>query len=447
MVRLSLDAADLLLVTGHAPHSAQPTTVISGWWQRLSTVLDQHLRATDLLVICVDANAQVGSHVGAAIGGHAAEEENAGGTIFREFLESRQLWAPATFTGSNGSCCSLDEEAFTWTSPLGYKHRIDYIVLPEPFKSVVCTWTDDAFSSDRAPDHRATYARIAITAPKRTADTAFPRLPYKTAEQVRLHVPKLPSALLKAAQVPWDVNVHCHADLLDNKVRRACSRTHRQARPLKPFLSSETFQLIPAVKTAHATLKATARACARLELWPFFQHWRHAGVTVTASDRARRCRLTKIRHLLRLRKLQRELAFRLRQDKRRYIIAMSDKFAGATSEKDQKALFQALQCLRPTPSKGKSKPWCALQVLTGTDLCPVADHAAKQRLFRDVFAEQEGGWQLTPEEYCREVEVTHPDTDSRFCLHDLPTLLQLEQVIHGMSDGKAPGPAGIGPSF
>ena len=447
VVRLSLDAKDLLLVTGHAPHSAQPVPTIEAWWDKLSDVLRRHQRATDLPVICVDANAQVGSQPGAAIGCHAAEEENASGQIFKAFLEVNQLWAPATFAGRTGDCCSLDGEAYTWTSPLGFKHRIDYIVFPESFKSVVSTWTDDAFSSDRAPDHRATYAKVAIATPERSEETAFPRLPFKTAEQVRANVPKLPAVLSRTEQVPWNVNVHCHADLLDNRVRQTCCREKRQARPIKPFLSPETFQVLRTVKSAHATLKSTDKACARLELRQFFRLWRDAANALLCPGRIHRCRLARARRHIQLGRLQKELASRLRQDKRRYIIAMSDKYANATSEKDQKALFQALQCLRPTPSKGKSKPWCSLQVLTGDDQQPVADYAAKQSLFRNVFAAQEGGWQLTPEAYCQEVAVPSLGGGSHYRLQDLPTLLQLEQAIHGMSDGKAPGPAGIGPAF
>ena len=39
----------------------------------------------------------------------------------------------------------------------------------------------------------------------------------------------------------------------------------------------------------------------------------------------------------------------------------------------------------------------------------------------------------------------HP-ADARYSLADLPTLMQLEQAVHSMSDGKAPGPSGIGPA-
>ena len=270
--------------SGHAPHSAQPVPTIEAWWDRLGDVLRRHQRPTDLPVICVDANAEVGSQTRAAIGCHAAEEENASGQIFRAFLEVNQLWAPATFAG----------------------------------------------------------------------------------------------------------------------------RTH-------------------------ATLKSTDKACARLELLQFFRLWRDAGTALHCPDRVHRCRLARARRHIQLSRLQKDLASRLRQDKRRYIVAMSDKYADATSEKDQKALFQALQCLRPTPSKGKSKPWCS----RWQTMLPSRAYSGMYLPHRKVVGSSRR----------RPTLKRSLGEGSHYCFQDLPTLLQLEQAIHGMSDGKAPGPAGIGPAF
>lgn len=60
IVLLQLDAFELLIVSGHAPHSSNSTDTIVAWWTRLGSLLQQMSRKRPILM-CLDANARVGS--------------------------------------------------------------------------------------------------------------------------------------------------------------------------------------------------------------------------------------------------------------------------------------------------------------------------------------------------------------------------------------------------
>ena len=440
-VRVSLNGTSLLLGTGHGPHSDNALHEVEQWWKDFQCALRSLWRQEDLVVLGLDANAQTGSVTSQAIGPHAQQEENGPGEVFRTFLESQGLWAPSTFSSATGECLAVDEAAYTWTSPLGFRHRLDYVVVSDTFCNVHNACTDDGLSFDTAPDHRAAVVTLSIAVPGRRATPTFQRLQQRNASQVRTEICKLSSSLAQATQIPWGVNVHQHVAKLNAQVRSACPRTGPQRRQLKPFLSQSTFELMRSLTSKQATLKGLDEACNKFQLGPFFAAW-----SGRAHTRLRKCRFARARAVLQVRALQATLRLHLRQDKRRYLCDMADKFAHAVTERDQKALYAALQCLRPTASKGKSKPWGSLQVLLRPDGAPTADFADRQQLFRDTFAKQEGGWQVTAGEYCTTVAVP-PTPQAKFDLTDLPTLFQLEDAIHEMADNKAPGPSGIGAGF
>eukprot|EP00969_Alexandrium_andersonii_P355164 15443781-Alexandrium_andersonii.AAC.1 len=82
------------------------------------------------VVLCIDANARVGSFADHCIGPHAAEEENEQGAMFHEALLGARMVLPATFSHFGPL-----ETAHTWQSSEGEKHRLDDIAVPETWKN------------------------------------------------------------------------------------------------------------------------------------------------------------------------------------------------------------------------------------------------------------------------------------------------------------------------
>ena len=447
VIRIQLGALNLLVATGHAPHSAMPDDVIQAWWQRFQQLLSKHRCDSDVVLLGLDANARLGSEESEAVGGHAAEVENLPGKMLRHFAAALNLWIPSTFFGAQRQLMHRDDEAYTWTSPCGGRHRLDYVLILARLQSVALAVVIDDLSADRAPDHRAACLDFCLDAGIQSCQPDFPRLPLRTVSEIHQHAPRLCTALRTAASLPWSLNVHQHAARIDAGVWRACRRKPRSFRPVKPYVCDSTQRLLQQAKGHVGALKGLDRACDRHFLATFFALWKGCHDSIVRAERAAHgTSIARARVVFALRKCRHSLRVSLTQDKRNYVCCMSDRFANAVSDKGQQALFQALQCLRPTPSKGRSKPWGGLAMLCDGEGRPTASYEGRQEILRQTFAAQKGGWQCTPEEYCRADAGRALGPGDTFSLADLPTLLQLEGIIHEMADGKAPGPSGIGPA-
>ena len=357
------------------------------------------------------------------------------------------LWVPATFAGSNSETTLCDAEAYTWTSPLEHHHRIDFVLVSKGACSVMRAFTSDEFSFDRAPDHRAACLMATIQSGKQHIRSDFPRVPLRNKAEVREHARKLPDQFLRAAATPWERNVHEHAHNLDQAIRRACKKPRTALLPIKPFVSKATLALLEEARSRQATLKGLDSAVNKQAMGICFAAW-------AASSRCRRdyhstlhkCRLARAAQAQRLWTVRAHIRKALCHDKRAYIIEVSDRFAGAVQDKDQVQLHKALKVLRPNACKGKTKPWGSLQILNWPDGSPAASFSERQQILCQTFAKQEGGWNVQVHDYLGEHATPHLPTEGAFELTDLPTLLQLESAINQTTDGKAPGPSGVGPS-
>ena len=103
-------------VVGHLPHTGRPIAEVQEWWRTLAA--HSWFRGAGAVVMFLDANAQVGSVVSEAVGSHA----------------QHSLCVPATFHGVCGECAPFAAEP-TWTSPRGFSRRIDYVVVPQEWKT------------------------------------------------------------------------------------------------------------------------------------------------------------------------------------------------------------------------------------------------------------------------------------------------------------------------
>eukprot|EP00969_Alexandrium_andersonii_P319316 14105904-Alexandrium_andersonii.AAC.1 len=83
------------------------------------------------LVLCIDANARVGSVVDEVVGPFQAEVENAQGKMFREAMAKARLYLPSTFEQCASGVCP-----HTWYASNGAPHRLDYIALPSEAKAL-----------------------------------------------------------------------------------------------------------------------------------------------------------------------------------------------------------------------------------------------------------------------------------------------------------------------
>ena len=112
---------EVVVLSAHAPIESDLPASKDAFWHLLAcTIRDSTLKCPMAsIVLCIDANARVGSIASASIGGCQPEDQNDNGDRFKELMESQQLWAVNTFNNAGK----------TWRSTHGTWLRIDYVCL------------------------------------------------------------------------------------------------------------------------------------------------------------------------------------------------------------------------------------------------------------------------------------------------------------------------------
>ncbi len=108
----------------------------------------------------LDANARLGSVVSPSVGAYEAAAETVAGASFHEFLASEQLLVPSTFAMyTDGS------PSWSWRSPHGPQHHIDYVAVPLQWSSSVgkaFVLEEIALGSCTFEDHRAVAVEVPV---------------------------------------------------------------------------------------------------------------------------------------------------------------------------------------------------------------------------------------------------------------------------------------------
>eukprot|EP00969_Alexandrium_andersonii_P355043 15443530-Alexandrium_andersonii.AAC.1 len=80
-------AVEFFVLSMHDPHAGARPSEVAAWWVEVANQLHASQVAISRLVVCVDANAMLGSFTAAEVGSAGAADENRGGVAFGEFLE------------------------------------------------------------------------------------------------------------------------------------------------------------------------------------------------------------------------------------------------------------------------------------------------------------------------------------------------------------------------
>ena len=131
------------------------------WWAELDQVLRSVRKDGELCILLADANARVGSSCSPFVGPEGAEEENPSGFELHQFLATQDLSLPATFESECGG-----SGTWTWKSPRGFRHRLDYVGVPTDFLSCAVSsgvFEDSLLAIGTHVDHRA--ASVVVRVP------------------------------------------------------------------------------------------------------------------------------------------------------------------------------------------------------------------------------------------------------------------------------------------
>ena len=208
LIRVQNSHTDITIGSLHSPHSGATTEERNHWW-RQSCSICQRAGKLAPLILCIDANAQITETVELITGTLLDGNENDNEQFLITLCKVCELFIPSTFHDLHYN------ENGTWWHPSGQWLRIDYILLPQAWKtSASHSWTDTDFDMGASSDdHRPVGCRILISMQK--TDKSSMRAQYdwnKLQNQfVREELGELIGAIPK---IPWDTNVHDHAILI-----------------------------------------------------------------------------------------------------------------------------------------------------------------------------------------------------------------------------------------
>ena len=430
----------------HAPYvtTSDHSQAKAFWTARASEAL-RRPSGSDFILLC-DANSRLGGVASLHVGDHQTEEENTAGTLFHEFLAQISGFVPATFSEFHQG------PGHTWCSPLGHWSRIDYIVLPLAWQSfdIVTKTLPDVEVLQRRDDHvpvfaSITFARLtpAVTYTRNVRKAVRPAIPRTAQErsQVRqqfAHVPTL----------PWSLDVDDHHRLLTSSWRKLCATPSGDTTPTarQPFLSEDTLSVIQLRRAIRHYLRQESQA--RRHRWQLlvFAAFRHCAGHVSfhpdapriADDWLRQMDYSEAQAIHALHLTCHTVRRKVAADRASYLAQLADQ-AASCSNSDAHALYRDVRKAFPAarPSRRSAyKPLPSLRLADGT---PAATQEERHEGWRSHFALQEAGTKVTADEY-----VAHFDTYTRkaawgFDIKAVPSLRQVEAVIHSLHARKAVG--------
>ena len=150
-------SVDVVVLVAHAPHEMDTVDNKNNFWALLLgvTLHAQRCKPHAHVVLCIDANARLGSITFAFVGEAAPERENDNGLRFRQYLKETSMYALNTFCDAGHSLASS----------FGNTTRIDYIVasvLPEPLVQNISILEDIELATSAREDHRLLAGRLTL---------------------------------------------------------------------------------------------------------------------------------------------------------------------------------------------------------------------------------------------------------------------------------------------
>ncbi|CAE7939239.1 unnamed protein product, partial [Symbiodinium sp. KB8] len=420
----------VLCVCAHAPHSGQSLATISDWWRHFEQApwLAKH---KGRVVLLIDSNAQLGSIVGDAVQGHAADAENTSGTFLRSWVEATDSFLPSTVCASDGQCIPNAREP-TWFSPSGHGYRIDFVGLPSAWSRCAfkpCTWPDfELLNKDHIPATTDVSLQIQARPHRAQGPQTFPRDPAQwptpAIEQLKKCIQSIPSP-------PWELNVHAHVQALQQAIHHA----GRQCKPppqrrCRAFISEPTRGLLEGTKKCKkciATLQGLARK---------LDSYRSQGRIGLSSEG---WTLSDVQGMIaelchELRGWRRSLREAVAWDKSWFVRSAHQRLLDNSDPFDARQFFDALRALRP-PNKRVLKPFSKLVI----DEKHQASHQDRLDMQQDHFASLEAGRPCTASEYLASFPEGTVAPSDRFQLHELPTWPKVEEAFRACKARKTPG--------
>ena len=429
ILRVSNAFLKCILIAAHAPHSGATDLEIDTYWQRVSNQVPAKYDQWPKLLLA-DANCRFGQTPNRHIGSHGAEPHSGKGDAFEHFVAAQQLFLPATFADLHRGPTG------TWKHTNGCWTRNDIIGLPFDWPFSLCqSWTDVELDfSLTKDDHRP--ARVHVQWPTQM------RCPGRSRYKTRKCPPHFDIDALTqlCATMPniCQVDVHTHFGQLSSSIA-ACTRFpsgQMAAKPHRPNMTRATWDLVCAKRKWRSALAKCQKLQNTSFLQIFFAAWRHAqaGASFDAPLREFDCLLAQLDFdvataLHQFRRHGKAVVQALRADDVGFYSQLAQESSHWLGPSDARRFWKVLR---------RSLPKFRLRRQGFDPLC--IESLEDQWL--PHFCQLEVGEPVDPAvllDSCHKRQLDKPPAQRRFCTSDLPSLLQLEDVLRQTQPNRATG--------
>ena len=422
----------VLAINGHLPHTGHENEKLQQWWHKLDSKIPSHLRSMNC-ILAVDSNARIGSLTSEAIGPRSADEQTYGGGLLHQWLTDYSMWIPSTFDGIHSG------NDYTWTHPNGSTSRIDFLAIPQLWKSQkISSKVNYALSANGLlHDHHAVELSIqGHTTLNFSSTKSCGRKCHKIDFEDPQAIFKLKQNLKRTPSFAWDLDVHRHYEGLNRYIWKTSKKlTTKDSKPRKDYLSPETWNLVLDKKLAKQEVFAQQKILRHELLTVIFAAWKFQGnVPFGLQD---------------VKEARKELAIREHDFKQKSYLAQRSirnedevffaQFAANLTQADnpqkQRELWRELQRYLPKNQERKRQ-------LAAHKFALLADQ------WPEYLCELEAGYLATPLKiYERCLARQNSLQPVLPTLEELPTMLQVEQSLLATKCRKSGGLDGIPPDI
>ena len=444
LVRIENPQLNCHVLSMHAPQSGRPLCERKTWWEETQDIVQTHCRDIPLILL-IDANAKSGPQRPPVVFDQD-DSCSANTAFFIDFLHVHGLYLPCT-------SCLHDGPTATWTSPDGmHQHRIDYVAVPQSWSSS-CAHSCVLHEFDHGnaqDDHRAVGLQLCWQEKmeiqhKQNKGASFQR------SAIGSNSPHIACHEIKS--VPWSTDIETQVqDLNKHLLQQVCTACPiSQSIPKKRCLAGDIWDLRARKLALKRRLHGAAyhRSLTRLRL--FFQLWKMPDTAddIIGKHQAYACTNLCIQIKLQCKYvvLARHLRKHLRKSKAQ---ALQDDI---TALPDTAPAGEILHSLKPhlgSTNPKKVKRAC-LPLVKDIDGNVCATPAEAQNRWIQFFQHMESGQRLTHAEFRQtwlgnlakflQIDTLHVP------IHELPSLVDLENAFRRVSIGKAVGMDGIPPEL
>ena len=410
IVALDNPGMKMLFVVAHAPACESPETTRK-FWMATSAAVPKKFHDWPTIHL-LDANARIGSTTSLSVGSYGEETENDAGAEFHEWLLQHRYVVPQSFSQHH------EGPHETWHHPRGPGARLDFIAIdPCLMHEDVRTWVSEEVDLTlQRIDHLCVMADIPMSYLRCNSTHAAPHNGTKDEKSPDL------------SDIPWQVNVHDHAAMLQHYMQQH-QKTDVQQRRRKHHLREETWHLVGWKKFHWKRMRQVRRAATNNMLRAIFSAWSTKKKVLQGTGWLRLCDFTFAWHLHQYGQCACLSQKQIRQDDKDYYQSLMAEATQANADEGLAGLWRNIKGVLPkTRKKAASNIRCR-----GPATSDIRDH----------FNSLEAGESIKYEALLHQCQMRqHQAKDEAplvIPLSQFPTRIDFEQQVLRQHPRRAPG--------